>query len=347
VASLRAARGVSRSAAAGAFAAAVLARPDVEVQRLLGIAERARGEPARWSPYVEAVVEVTRAGMIDRGDVSMAVEHGRRAVAAARAGAEMLTVGVLASLAHALFFAGDLDETRRNALEAVERPEAPEVPDGYALCLGLLALIDAEQDRPESAEAWARQALTFARARFQANSLIASPAHLGLALACVATGRLDEAERDALRGETLRRSPQPNVGHTHALLVLAKVRIARSRLGRAASDLERAQRTIAEFPDPGRLPAIAATLAQELATAQTPTGDGRVIEQPSPAELAVLRGFVEGLSRRQIGSELYISLNTVKTHARELYRKLGVTSQAEAVTPAEALGLLDPSQSPG
>ena len=48
--------------AVGAIAAALLARPEVEVQRLLAIAERARKErPQLWSPYVEAVVEVTRA----------------------------------------------------------------------------------------------------------------------------------------------------------------------------------------------------------------------------------------------------------------------------------------------
>src|SRR5947209_17072659 len=63
-------------------------------------------------------------------------------------------------------------------------------------------------------------------------------AHLGLALACTASGRLDEAEREALIGERLRRSRQPTVGQAHAVLVLANVRVARSRLERAASDLK-------------------------------------------------------------------------------------------------------------
>ena len=259
----------------------------------------------------------------------------------------MLSVSALACLAQALFFAGELDETRRVAVQAVERPDAPDVPDAYVGSLGLLALVDAEQGRTESAEAWARQALAFARQHFQADSWVASPAHLGLALACVATGRLDEAEREALRGERLRRSPQPTVGHAHALLVLAQVRLARSRLARAASDLERAKRAIAEFPDPGRLPAIAATIEQALVAARADAGSRELVEEPSPAELAVLRGLAAGLSRREIGAQLYISLNTVKSHTRELYRKLGATSQAEAVARAEALGLLEPGQSPG
>jgi LuxR family maltose regulon positive regulatory protein len=335
--------------ASGAAAAALLAHPEVEVQQLLAVAEHARVErPELWSPYVEAAVEVTRAEMIQGGDVGAAVEHARRAVAAARAGADVLSVGVLASLAQALFFSGDLDEMRRIALEAVERPDAPGVPDGYVGALGLLALVDGEHRRPGTAEAWARQAIAFARRRFQADSWVASPAHLGLALACAATGRLDEAEREALRGEHLRRSPQPTVGHAHALLVLAQVRVARSRLALAASDLQRAQRAIAEFPDPGRLPAIAAAVAQSLATARADGADHVLIEEPSPAELAVLRGLAAGLSRREIGDQLYISLNTVKTHTRELYRKLGATSQIEAVARAEALDLLgEPTQPAG
>ena len=325
--------------AVGAACAALLARGSVEIRQLLAVAGQARRErPELWSPYVEAVVEVTRAMKIERGDVGTAVEHARRALAAARAGADMLSVGVLASLSQALFFAGQLDEARRIALEAVERPDALDVPDGYVGALGLLALLDAEQGRTAGAEAWARQATSFARQHSQADSWTASLAHLGLALACTATGRLDEAEREALRGERLRRSPQPTVGHAHALLVLAQVRVARSRLARAASDLKRAQRAIAEFRDPGRLPTIAAAIEQDLAAHANPRNLD-MVEEPSAAELAVLRGLATDLSRREIGARLYISMNTVKTHIRELYRKLDVTSRAEAVARAEALGL--------
>ena len=328
--------------AGAACAAALLARPEVEVQQLLAVAERARRErPQLWTPYAEAVAEVTRAEVIERGHVGAAVEHARRAVAAARAGADVLSVGVLASLAQALFFAGELDEARRVALQAVERLDAPDVPDGYVGGLGLLALVDAEQGRAESAEGWARQAISYARQRFQADLWTVSLAHLGLALACTETGRLDEAEREALRGERLRRSPQPTIGHAYALLVLAQVRIARSRLAPAAGDLEHAHRLIAEFPDPGRLPVIAASVEQALNLARADAGNHHLVEQPSDAELAVLRCLATGLSRREIGEQLYISLNTVKTHTRELYRKLSATSRADAVMSAQSLGLLD------
>ena len=334
--------------ASGAAAAALLARPEIEIQRLLGVAERARRErPELWSPYLEAAVEVTHSETIEHGDVGAAVEHGRRAAEAVREGADVLTVGALASLAQALYFSGDLEEMRRIAMEAIERPDAPHVPDGYVGSLGLLSLLDAEQGRSERAEAWARQAITVARQCFQSDSWVASMAHLGLALACAGTERLDEAEREALRGERLRRAPQPTVGHAHSLLVLAQVRLARGRLAPGARDLARAQRAIAEFPDPGRLPEIAATIERGIAAARSQPGHRDPVETPSPAELAVLRGLAAGLSRREIGLELYISVNTVKTHVRELYRKLGATSQAEAVARADVLGLLEPAESPG
>ena len=335
-------------AAGGAVAASLLARPELEVQRLLAVAEHARRErPERWSPYAEAIVEVTRANGIQHADVGAAVGHARRAVAAARAGADVLTVGVLAALSQALFFAGDLDEARSVALQAVERPDAPDVPDGYLGHLGVLALVDAERGRTESAEAWASQAIGFARVRSLADSWIASLAHLGLALALITAGPLDEAEREAVRGERLRRSPQPTVGHAHALLVLAQVRIARSRLTGAARVLKRAQRAIAGFPDPGRLPAVAASIERDLTIAGANAGNGHLVEEPSPAELAVLRCLATGLSRPDVAGRLYISLNTVKTHTRELYRKLGATSRADAVARAEALGLLERPESPG
>ena len=335
--------------AAGAAAAGLARPPEVEVQRLLAVAERARRErPQAWSPYVEAVVELTRAEVIERGDVGAAVEHARRAVAAARAGADVLSVGALATLSQALFFAGDLDESRRIAVQAIERPDAPDRPRRLRRQPGVTrARSTPSKGETRAPRRWAREAIGFARQHFQADSWVASLAHLGLALACAATGRLDEAEREALRGERLRRSPQPTVGHAHALLVLAQVRVARSRLAPAAGDLKRARTMIAEFPDPGRLPAIAATVEQDLATARANVGNGRVVEDPSAAELAVLRCLAAGLSRREIGAQLYISLNTVKTHTRELYRKLGATSRAEAVARAEALGLLERTESPG
>jgi len=48
-------------------------------------------------------------------------------------------------------------------------------------------------------------------------------------------------------------------------------------------------------------------------------------------ELQVLRGMSRGRSNGQIGRELFLSEDTVKTHARRLFRKLEVSDRAQAV----------------
>jgi LuxR family maltose regulon positive regulatory protein len=68
-------------------------------------------------------------------------------------------------------------------------------------------------------------------------------------------------------------------------------------------------------------------------------------EPPEPLserELAVLRFLPTNLSASEIGSELFLSVHTVKTHMRKLYAKLDVHTRAEAVQRGRALGLLGP-----
>jgi LuxR family maltose regulon positive regulatory protein len=53
------------------------------------------------------------------------------------------------------------------------------------------------------------------------------------------------------------------------------------------------------------------------------------------------------LSYGQIGDELFVSVNTIKSNLKSIYRKLGVTSRSEAVDAATALGLLDEAAGAG
>jgi LuxR family maltose regulon positive regulatory protein len=63
-------------------------------------------------------------------------------------------------------------------------------------------------------------------------------------------------------------------------------------------------------------------------------------EELSERELGVLRLLHSELSLREIGAELFLSLNTIKTHTRNIYLKLGAGSREEAVARARELGLL-------
>jgi LuxR family maltose regulon positive regulatory protein len=60
----------------------------------------------------------------------------------------------------------------------------------------------------------------------------------------------------------------------------------------------------------------------------------------SERELSVLRALAGPLSERDIGRELYLSHNTIHSHTRSIYRKLGATSRAEALQHARERGLI-------
>jgi LuxR family transcriptional regulator, maltose regulon positive regulatory protein len=57
-------------------------------------------------------------------------------------------------------------------------------------------------------------------------------------------------------------------------------------------------------------------------------------------ELAVVRLLPTRLSTREIGRELYVSVTTIRSHVQAIYRKLEVTTRAEAVAHARELGLI-------
>jgi LuxR family maltose regulon positive regulatory protein len=59
------------------------------------------------------------------------------------------------------------------------------------------------------------------------------------------------------------------------------------------------------------------------------------------AELRVLPLLQTHLTFREVGERLYVSPNTVKTHAISIYRKLGVSSRSGAVERAVEIGLLE------
>jgi LuxR family maltose regulon positive regulatory protein len=70
-----------------------------------------------------------------------------------------------------------------------------------------------------------------------------------------------------------------------------------------------------------------------------PRRQAKVAAPLTERELAVLRLLPTRLSTREIGRELNVSVNTVRSQVQAVYRKLQVASRAEAVTEAHRLGL--------
>jgi DNA-binding NarL/FixJ family response regulator len=93
---------------------------------------------------------------------------------------------------------------------------------------------------------------------------------------------------------------------------------------------------------------VAATVVYALSDGQTrrnvpaPRGDRSAVEPPAltEREMQVLTGMSRGRSNSEIGKELYLSEDTVKTHARRLFRKLGAADRAQAVAVGFRSGLV-------
>jgi LuxR family transcriptional regulator, maltose regulon positive regulatory protein len=90
------------------------------------------------------------------------------------------------------------------------------------------------------------------------------------------------------------------------------------------------------------LAAFPAAIAEEKETPGAIASNSALIEPLSERELDVLRLIGEGLTNQQIGTKLFISVYTVKAHARSVYAKLDSHTRTQAVNRARGLGVLPP-----
>ena len=321
---------------AGLLAAGGSALPRDDALRLLSLADRAReAAPAAWTPYHETTRLLLRA-LYGDDDVGQAVTCARSALDAARDDVPDLEVVALSVLAFTLLLAG-ADEADEVARATIVHPAAPLSPYGHVGALATRALAAASEERPRVASTFAERALEHAEHGGIETSIPAALAHFALALVALLDQRPVDAERALRQALTIR--PAIECGALHAWLTAAEARVAaaRGRLALAERQLGEARELLAGCTDAGRAVAYADGAARHLddlrAGATTP------LEPLSRAELAVLRLFDQDRSARAIGAELYLSHNTVKTHIRAIYRKLGVGTREDALTRAEALGL--------
>jgi LuxR family transcriptional regulator, maltose regulon positive regulatory protein len=94
--------------------------------------------------------------------------------------------------------------------------------------------------------------------------------------------------------------------------------------------------------------ALLADIVDLLRGAPAPSIDRERLSQPeelSPSELRVLRYLPTNLTRPEIARELYVSINTVNTHIRNIYSKLGARDRSSAVQRARELRLLSTGRS--
>ena len=333
-------------ALAAVIAALLVGRVARERRRFLLLARRGKAtHPERFGAYEECVLAMVSSAGMDDG-VTDAVVEGYRSVELAHRSVDESLVASLAGLARALYFAGDLDQAWGAASRAVEHPDVTRRPPGYAVSRATLALIAADRDHLSVARGHADAARAIVGRISSSRSWLGGIAAEAVGAVLAAEGDLAAAERELAYAERFFADDVATIEHALVLLRLVDVRRRRGRLDEAAVSLGRAREELDELGDTGVLPQLVEDAGRALEEARSQASVGEILELPSEAELAVLRLLSTDLSAREIGGELFLSPNTVRSHIRAVYRKLGVGSREDAVARAEAVGLSAEAQSP-
>jgi len=242
------------------------------------------------------------------------------------------------ALGYSLYMSGQPEAAAR-PLEEAARSEAS-LPLTRIVASSTLSLIAAESGRLPQAWQLMRNALDLARRDEFSRTPSASMAHIAAGTVYAAQGRLDQARGELEQALQSRRgiagsSPWPTF---EATLVLGQVALDQGDRTRAEELADEARDVLTTLPDGAE--------AQQTRLEMLDRRLAGPRRAPSPAEPltereeAVLRLFEGDLPLRKIAKELYVSLNTVKTHTQSIYRKLGVSDRQDAVTRGRELGLL-------
>ena len=280
---------------------------------------------------VEASLAMLRA-VFPWGDAGAQLSNGRRAAELEGPASPWRPVACWA-VGMGLYWRGEFGQADPWFAESVALAPASGQWLAGGSSLAYRSLIAGEQGRPEDQRLLAEQATDLAREHGIEQAVGEIPLARGVSFA--RRGRLEEALPLIDRGiAALRSRGQP--------IHLAKGLLRQAPVLRALGERERSQAAIAEAryiiescPDPGIL-TVRLKASEPHPRPNVSSGDEMLTER----ELRVLRLLTGDLSERSIGRELYVSHNTVHSHVRSIYRKLGVSSRAEALERSRELRLL-------
>jgi LuxR family transcriptional regulator, maltose regulon positive regulatory protein len=308
-----------------------------ELERRLGAVEASSDQ----EPLPQGVafdLAITR-GTHTFDDVGRALQAARRAVELASPESSEEYFVAAATLGRMLYLAGQNTEAQAVLEEGARRlPPADQQPHQVVNTLALLSLLAGEHGDDATAATLARQAMDAAEAQGVSLLPMNGIAYLALGRAAARLGGLVEAEQLLERVLSVLGIDSFQVQYAQALVELAGVRHARGDPEGAEEAVKRARALISQFVDPGMLPALLDSTERALhrAARRKALPAGALTDR----ELAVLGMLPTRLTQQEIAQELYVSVNTVRTHIQGIYRKLGVASRQEAVTRARELGLL-------
>jgi len=302
-----------------------------EAHALLSRAEReAIPEVRQWAPVLQGLYA------FKRGDLGAARRHVEEADLSIADTFRQTTARLVRGVtAHA---AGE-DDAAEEFTVAADLATDGGNGLGLAYALGYLALIATERRDVEAAAGeLERLDALVARDRAIAEHFVAFAGELARAALAERSAAYEAAAAALERALELARRGAGQLELVGTLVELGKLSWARGRRDDARTLAREARRVVDGCADPG---SVADRLTQlELRTNVRRAADFAPTHELSDSELAVLRLLPTHLSNREIGEELFVSVNTVKTHVRSIYAKLRARSREQAVVRAREIGLL-------
>jgi len=277
-------------------------------------------------------------------DVGRSAAAGRRALELAGPESLQFWWMALSALGHSLYLAGQATGTRPQLEELLRQVPAAGQPVAVVLALAVLSLLAGDEDDDPTALALARRAAATADAQGLSAEPMCGIAYAALGRALAREGELTEAEVQLERALEPVRIDSMLVQRAFTLLLLAPVRRDRGDLAGARALVSQARGLIEGSADPGSLPVLLEQTERTLAAAPRPRAEAAA--SLSERELMVLRLLPTRLSTREISQELHVSVTTIRSQVQSVYRKLQVSTRAEAVTHARDRGLLPGSAPP-
>jgi LuxR family maltose regulon positive regulatory protein len=310
-----------------------------EIERWLEVASAgSRGEPlANGIASLESGIAIVRSIYLTRGPEA-AAEAGERAVEMERPNSSWLRQALL-GVGQARYLLGQTESARVPLDEARRLPAGHEHAAATANVLAYLALCELQLGKISVAEEIARNALELLKEHRIARSHTGSSnPSTALGAALITQSRFREAIAELERATEITAPAAPSYWHAHALLRLALAHHGVAEVEGARAALAAAEADLDSLPIAPLLGELATYVRAQVE--KRPRRDVRRGEALSERELDVLRLLASDLSLREVAGELYVSLNTVKTHVRAIYRKLDATSRKRAVERARELELL-------
>ncbi|MCW2803359.1 MAG: pknK 2 [Propionibacteriaceae bacterium] len=277
---------------------------------------------------VESAVAIIRAMAGFGGPVEM-LACAERAVELEESGSPVGLAFAHFALGHARYVAGDTSAAISVLTKAAYSSAAPAIIKSFAFAV--LSLVEVERRHADRSHDYSAESMKLVESPAMRIMPQASMAFTALGESQAAAGELAEAMVTLGEGLILRRkipglSPWPTIHH---LLVMGRVAIVANDVPQAELLLDEAEQLMSRFPD--GMEAMHARLRAARSALHRRRFPEPIEEPLTGREVDVLRLLQGSMSLAQIASELFLSRNTVKTHAKAIYRKLGATSRSEAV----------------